>query len=47
MSTVKFTVEAAGDKSGKVSSLNVAWLEDGYSEMMNERIVVGMRGSAL
>ena len=29
--TMKFTVEAAGDKSGTVSSLSVAWLENGDS----------------
>ena len=28
---MKFTVEAAGDKSGTVSSLSVAWLENGDS----------------
>lgn len=31
VSTMKFSVEAAGDKSGKVTSLNVAWLENGES----------------
>ena len=31
VSTVDFTVEAAGDKSGTISARNVAWLENGDS----------------